>query len=287
MSRLPLTVIGGYLGAGKTTLINRLLIGGHGKRLMVMVNDFGAVNIDVALLASATEDTLELTNGCVCCTMGADLFMALGDVLDRPNRPDHLIIEASGIADPARIAEVSRTEPDLSYAGIVTVVDGLNFPDLIKDAQIAPQLKAQVAVADLVLVSKTVGTPDLTDSLARIGAPRVLPAETDLGPLLWDFSGEAPRVAEGHAHFTKWSHESDASYEQEALAAKLRNRPKGLYRVKGFLRGEDGMGWQVQVVGKSVELVRIDQPARSVLVGIGPTGQLQSAQIDAWWQDGA
>ena len=78
---LPLTVIGGYLGAGKTTLINRVLAGDHGLRLMVMVNDFGAINIDAELLASATEDRMELTNGCVCCTMGADLFLAIGDVL--------------------------------------------------------------------------------------------------------------------------------------------------------------------------------------------------------------
>ena len=79
MNKLPLTVIGGYLGAGKTTLINRLLSESHDARVMVMVNDFGAVNIDAALLARADGDTIELTNGCVCCTLGADLFMAIGD----------------------------------------------------------------------------------------------------------------------------------------------------------------------------------------------------------------
>jgi len=78
-ARLPLTVIGGYLGAGKTTLINRLLTEDHGLRLMVMVNDFGTINIDADLLESADKDTLRLTNGCVCCTMGGDLFMAMGD----------------------------------------------------------------------------------------------------------------------------------------------------------------------------------------------------------------
>ena len=115
--RLPLTVVSGYLGAGKTSLINRLLSEEHGLRLLVMVNDFGAINIDADLLAEAGEDTMTLTNGCVCCTMGADLYMAIGDVLDRDTRPDHLVIEASGIADPARIAQVAMAQPDLVYGG--------------------------------------------------------------------------------------------------------------------------------------------------------------------------
>ncbi|MEY8840033.1 GTP-binding protein, partial [Cribrihabitans sp. XS_ASV171] len=131
MMRLPLTVVSGYLGAGKTTLINRLLAEDHGLRLLVMVNDFGAINIDAALIAAQGDDTIALTNGCVCCTMGADLFMALGDALDRRPRPDHLVIEASGIADPAAIANAAKAEPELSYAGIVTLVDGENGATLL------------------------------------------------------------------------------------------------------------------------------------------------------------
>ena len=144
MKRLPLTVIAGYLGAGKTTLINRLLAEPHGARLMVLVNDFGAINIDAELLESADEDTLTLSNGCVCCTIGGDLFMAIGDALDRVPRPDHLVIEASGVAQPAKIANAALAERELLYSGIVTVVDALNYPALARDSLVGEQVKTQV-----------------------------------------------------------------------------------------------------------------------------------------------
>ena len=114
-------------GAGKTTLINQILREPQGKRFLVMVNDFGAINVDASLLVSADEDTIQLSNGCVCCTMGANLFLAIGDLLDGDMRPDHIVIEASGIADPAKIANVAVAEPDLVYQGIITVVDGEYF----------------------------------------------------------------------------------------------------------------------------------------------------------------
>ena len=118
---LPLTVIGGYLGAGKTTLINRVLAGDHGLRLMVMVNDFGAINIDAELLASATEDRMELTNGCVCCTMGADLFLAIGSSLSvQPAAGFPLIAAQNG----AKLVIINREETPLDqFAELVINAD--------------------------------------------------------------------------------------------------------------------------------------------------------------------
>src|SRR5689334_9991881 len=99
---IPLTVIGGFLGAGKTTLVNHLLRGGHGRRIAVMVNDFGAINIDAELVADRAADTISLANGCICCSIGDSLMLALIELLHRPDPPEHLVIEASGVADPAR-----------------------------------------------------------------------------------------------------------------------------------------------------------------------------------------
>ena len=135
--RLPLTILSGYLGAGKTTLVNRLLRADHGLRLRVIVNDFGAINLDAAAIDSRSGQAIALTNGCICCSMQGDLFGALNAALDNDPRPDHILIEASGIADPAAIAAAALVERDIGYGGIVTLVDALNLPSLLEDDAVA------------------------------------------------------------------------------------------------------------------------------------------------------
>jgi len=289
MHKLPLIVIGGYLGAGKTTLVNRLLSEDHGQRVMVMVNDFGAVNIDAALLKSADKDTIELTNGCVCCTMGGDLFMAMGDALDRRPRPDVLVIEASGIADPARIAEAGRAEPEMDYGGIAVVVDGENFAGAAADAQIGAQIKGQVATADLLLVSKCGAevASGLAMQLATLSrAPVVALNGLDaVAPLL--LGGIAPvsgpGASVGHGDYVTWSHEGDDAFARDALEEKLKAAPGMLYRVKGVIRGPEGEGFEIHKVGPSIEITRVSQPEKTRLVGIGPHGGLSAEEIRDWW----
>jgi G3E family GTPase len=289
LAKLPLTVVAGYLGAGKTTLINRLLAEPHGLRLLVMVNDFGAINIDADLLESADEDTLTLTNGCVCCTMGADLFMAMGDALDRRPRPDHLVIEASGIADPIRIANAAVAEPEMLYGGIVTVIDGLNFPTLADDGMIGPQIRAQVAGADLVLVSKC----DLIETgLARrlaelTRAPCLSLAKlTELAPLVLG-AGLMPRAAAagaGHPAYVSWSYEGPAAMTQSEIRDCLANRPAGLFRVKGWIRENSRVAWEVQVVADRVSITPAKSPVSSRLIGIGLAARVNQLECDKWWQ---
>src|ERR1700748_2298313 len=104
-SMIPFTVIGGFLGAGKTTLLNRLLAGETGRRFAVLVNDFGALDIDSRLIARHGGDTIALANGCLCCTIGDSLVTNLLALLETPERFDHIVVEASGVADPARVAD--------------------------------------------------------------------------------------------------------------------------------------------------------------------------------------
>mmetsp|Transcript_22620 Transcript_22620/g.37004 ORF Transcript_22620/g.37004 Transcript_22620/m.37004 type:complete len:254 (-) Transcript_22620:778-1539(-) len=245
-----------------------------------MVNDFGAINVDASLIEAADDDMIALTNGCVCCTMGADLFLAIGDVLNRAEWPDHLVIEASGIADPAAIAQVALAEPDLAYGGIVTVVDAEGFGPLSRDAQIGPQLRGQVDVADVIVVSKTggvlwpEGVPQDAIDLAKVQtvAPLICGQRTR----------EVPQAGGRHQSYLHWTTAAARPMARAALIAALKARPAGLFRVKGFVAGPGGDTWAVQCVGQQVD-VRAGQGPLG-LVGIGLRGRVQRAEVDAWWR---
>lgn len=285
MNPLPLTVISGYLGAGKTTLINRLLAEPHGLRLMVMVNDFGAINIDKALIAARDEDVIALTNGCVCCTMGADLFMAIGDALDRQPRPDHLIIEASGVADPKAIANTAIAEPDLSYAGIVTLVDAWNISSLLQDPLIAPQVCQQIEVADLVLQTKSaIHDPDMLTQFVKSGLepPDIIPESFLCDAILGTYSAEGTGASAQHPGYIAWHHKSARILDHTALAAALVARPKALYRIKGFVRTDQGR-FTLQVVGNRIEMNSLESDVQVALVALALGLRLNVADIDAWW----
>ena len=155
IKKIPVTVLTGYLGAGKTTLLNRILTEEHGKRIAVIVNEFGEVGIDHQLVIDADEEIFEMNNGCICCTVRGDLIRIVGDLLARGDNFDHLVIETTGLADPAPVIqsffmdEVMARQTTLD--AVVTVVDAKH----ISHHWESDEAQEQIAFADVVLLNKT------------------------------------------------------------------------------------------------------------------------------------
>ncbi|WP_175582325.1 GTP-binding protein [Phaeobacter sp. HF9A] len=283
--RVPVTIVSGYLGAGKTTLVNALLREDHGLRLTVLVNDFGAINVDAALIQDADAESIALSNGCVCCSLGDDLALSVNEILTRDEKPDHILIEASGVADPVAIANALLSDRRVSYAGIVTVVDGANITDLLADPLLEQPVSQQIRAADLVLISKLDAPAEepLLDRLRAIGART--PTRVDdmpLSNLLFDVV-PLPRTATPAPHpgYVSWQHRSATPLDRRALGDKLANRPDGLYRMKGFVLTTGG-AYELHIVGRHVEARRCEAE-ETTLVALGLSQRISREQIEAWW----
>ncbi|MGA0117767.1 MAG: CobW family GTP-binding protein [Ilumatobacteraceae bacterium] len=162
-SPIPVVIIGGYLGAGKTTLINHCLQNGL-RNAAIIVNDFGDINIDASLISQFSSDTLELTNGCICCTIGETLADTLFSILDRPTQPEVIVIETSGVSDPATVAAYSHIG-GLTNAGILVLVDALQALSTFQKAILKKTFERQIESAHVLAITKSelVEEQDLAD----------------------------------------------------------------------------------------------------------------------------
>ena len=292
---VPLTVIGGYLGAGKTTLVNHLLRDAGGRRLALVVNDFGALNIDADLIESRGEEQVNLTNGCICCGMSDGFDAALDDLLALAPPPDHIIVEASGVADVGVLGRYGHL-PGLSPDGVLVLADATQIRRQADDRYIGSTIKRQLRAANLIIATKVdllaAGQKEPLEDWLREQAGATptlysdasgLPLDLILGALPTNggqTSGEANEEHHAHPHYVSWSYREDGAVTTEQLDAFTRALPDSAVRVKGVIN-VDGARVVLQRTGLVQELTPTDQAATETqLVAIGLREQFDPATMD-------
>lgn len=297
INRIPLTILTGFLGSGKTTLLNHILHGEHGMRIAVLVNDFGAVNIDAQLVVGIEgEDTVNLANGCICCTIRDDLFAATQQICQRPLPPEYILIETSGVSDPLAVAH-TFTETVLSQLvhveSILTVVDAEQYDDIPAENRVLAL--DQIGMADIVVLNKV----DLVSTQQRqaiekrirqiVPTARILPTTYGHIPLALLFGHTAvalrPSVrtphdvhvhaapatavltdAHAHAHddhtvlFHTWHYQEQRPFHFKSLQKAVNSLPLSVFRAKGVLYLNEAPDRRciLQVVGKRARLIVSD-----------------------------
>ena len=299
-TRCPLTVVGGFLGAGKTTLLNRLLAGARG-RYAVLVNDFGAINVDAGLVADHDGKTLRLTNGCVCCSLADGFLDTLMRVLAEPEPFDHMVIEASGVGDPGAIAEIALVEPSLILHGVIVLADAERLPTLAADRRLDETVARQIRSADLLVLNKC----DLVDPAGLAAARAILASQRPGVPVVETVEAALPEAilaldaatarsapvtrffsaqAAHETTFARILYRRAGAFDREGLIRVLDALPASLLRLKGSLNLGDRPGTHLlQLVGCRWSLTPLPGPSQGgiELVGVATeTGEAVAALLD-------
>jgi len=289
--KIPVTVLTGYLGAGKTTLLNRILTENHGKRYAVIVNEFGEIGIDNDLVIGADEEVFEMNNGCVCCTVRGDLIRIMDGLVKRRGKFDAIIVETTGLADPAPVAQTFFIDEDVGGAArldaVVTVADAKWLADRLKDA---PEAKNQIAFADVILLNKAdlVEPADLdrVEGLIRSINPyakvhRTSRCDVPLDQVLDRNAFDLSRILDIEPDFLEEGHHHHHDDEMQSVSA----------RIDGPVDPEKFMPWistLTQVQGPDILRCKgivafPDEPQRFVFQGVH---QILDGDLQGPWKDG-
>ncbi|KQP58363.1 CobW family GTP-binding protein [Methylobacterium sp. Leaf112] len=289
--KIPVTVLTGYLGAGKTTLLNRILTENHGKRYAVIVNEFGEIGIDNDLVIGADEEVFEMNNGCVCCTVRGDLIRIMDGLVKRRGKFDAIIVETTGLADPAPVAQTFFIDEDVGGAArldaVVTVADAKWLSDRLKDA---PEAKNQIAFADVILLNKAdlVEPADLdrVEGLIRSINPyakvhRTSRCDVPLDQVLDRNAFDLSRILDIEPDFLEEGHHHHHDDEMQSVSAK----------IDGPVDPEKFMPWistLTQVQGPDILRCKgivafPEEPQRFVFQGVH---QILDGDLQGPWKDG-
>jgi G3E family GTPase len=300
MSRIPVTVVGGYLGAGKTTLVNHLLRNADGLRIAVLVNDFGALPIDADLIEAQSGKLISIAGGCVCCSFGSDLMGALMDLSKRAPAPDHVLLETSGVALPGVVAQSVALLPAFSIDCVVVLADAETVRTRATDRYMGDTVTRQLNEADLVVLNKSDlvsagGMQQVHQWMAK-AAPRAALVEAALGdvpvalvfgrghaaPAPRPLSGAIRPVEDASKRYESASFSPAAALDVEALARSLAQPACGLLRAKGVLRDLDGSLKTLHLVGRRIEVTSFAGPSTAAmgLACIGLLGRMDRAAIE-------
>ena len=289
---IAFTVIGGYLGAGKTTLLNHLLANSDGKRIGLLINDFGEINIDGDLIASKTDSQINLTNGCVCCTLVDGYHVAIDQLSEVEPALEQIVVEASGVADVQNLAQYGHG-PNMQLDAVLVVADAETIQARAKDKYVAGTIQRQLKAADLIILNKAdlVSESQLTvvldwlqqdfpdarvfsTSRAQVPLPLLVGIrDVERPPVLADYA---------HAHYATWHFKHDQPVTRATVNDFLTGLDASVLRAKGFARLHDGSTVSIQVVGRRSEIESTPATVGGVqLVAIGLEDQLDNTALTA------